>query len=356
MAADSKPSISRTLALCACEVGKFSVRLLRDPEEAVTSLLTLPFVRAGVLMVGTYYVLESIQRRNKNSSGTSYSRLDESRMDPTDVIGGGKSGSASSSTFPDKIVERLHQNLSDRTPMLNSSAVQVSDFRLPSFSAKDLDVLVIGVAGGSGSGKTTYSKAIFNAFGEDNMTYIMHDSYYKDRSHMSKLERETINFDHPDALDTALLVEHIKLLKQRKAVHIPTYDFANHVRSKEVTRAEPRTLILVEGILIFNDPALYDMFDIKVFIKTDDDVRFIRRMKRDMEERGRTMQMVIDQHLSTVRPMYVKYVEPSMRNADIIVPEGMNTVALDMMVHRLSAYVAARNPAVAQVVDDRVKP
>ena len=211
---------------------------------------------------------------------------------------------------------------------------------LPPISTKDSDVLVIGVAGGSGSGKTTYSRAIFAAFGGEKMTYIMHDSYYKDRSHMSKKERESVNFDHPDALDTALMIEHIKKLKKREAVDIPTYDFANHVRSKTVQCAQPRTLILVEGILIFTDPALYELLDIKVFIRTDDDIRLIRRMKRDVEERDRTMQQVVDQYLSTVRPMHVKYVEPSMRNADIIVPESMNNVALDLLVHRLEAYIS----------------
>ena len=204
------------------------------------------------------------------------------------------------------------------------------------------NVLVIGIAGGSGSGKTTFSKAVLKALGEHGgkALYITHDDYYRDLSHMPESDRGSVNFDHPDALETSLLIEHIKMLKQRQAVDIPKYDFNLHVRNQSVQHMEPCNLVLVEGILIFEDIDLFEMLDIKVFIRTDDDIRLVRRLQRDIEERGRSMQSVLDQHINFVRPMHVKYVEPTMMKADIVVPEGANQVAVDMVVQKLVASAA----------------
>jgi len=316
---DAKPqTLSRSLALACCELGKFSLKLMTDPVGAVKGVVASDLFQAALLMGSTYYLLH--EKRQKHSS-RKHSALanDASPRRDTD-------SKDSSRGHPDCLP----------TPLVDSA------FSLPSIKGKDSDVLVIGVAGGSGSGKTTFARAIYKEFGDDNMAYIMHDNYYRDLSHLPHAQRDLVNFDHPDQLETSLLVEHIRQLKQREEVEIPSYDFAGHVRVQATQRAQPKTLILVEGILIFTNPELFDLLDVKVFIKTDDDVRLIRRMKRDMEERGRTLQGVVDQYLLTVRPMHVKYVEPSMRNADIIVPEGMNDVALDLVVARLHAYLRAK--------------
>lgn len=200
--------------------------------------------------------------------------------------------------------------------------------------------IIIGVAGGTGSGKTTVAQAILERVGRDRIAYIQHDSYYRDQSHLPSEERTRINFDHPDALETALLVQHLKELRAGHPVEVPVYDFTTHTRTSQTRRVEPRRVILVEGILIFADKALRDMMDVKIYVDTDADIRFIRRLERDIAERGRTMRSVIDQYLSTVRPMHLEFVEPSKRYADIIIPEGgFNTVALDMIIARIRAML-----------------
>ncbi len=200
--------------------------------------------------------------------------------------------------------------------------------------------IIVGVAGGTGSGKTTVSQAILERAGPENITYIQHDSYYRDRSHLSPAERDKINYDHPDALENALLIEHLDTLRQRKAADIPVYDFKTHTRSPETRRVYPRDVILLEGILIFVDKALRRLLDVKIYVDTDADIRFIRRLKRDITERGRTMDSVMEQYLSTVRPMHLEFVEPSKRYADVIVPEGgFNVVAVDMLVTRIKALL-----------------
>ena len=200
--------------------------------------------------------------------------------------------------------------------------------------------IIIGVAGGTGSGKTTVSQAILDRVGRDRIAYIQHDSYYKDRSHLPPEERGKINFDHPDALETEFLVQHLKELRDRHPVEVPVYDFTTHTRTSQTQRVEPRRVILVEGILIFADDALRDIMDVKIYVDTDADIRFIRRLERDITERGRTMRSVIDQYLATVRPMHLEFVEPNKRYADVIIPEGgFNPVALDMVVARIEAMI-----------------
>ena len=205
--------------------------------------------------------------------------------------------------------------------------------------------IIIGVAGGTGSGKTTVSEAILERVGRERITYIQHDSYYKDLGHLPLEERHKINFDHPDALETNLLVEHLERLQAGSPVEVPIYDFTTHTRRKETRRAEPRGVTLVEGILIFADKALRDLMDIRIFVDTDPDIRFIRRLRRDITERGRTLESVIRQYLATVRPMHLEFVEPSKRYADIIIPEGgFNVTAIDMVVARVQAMVGG-NPS-----------
>ncbi len=202
--------------------------------------------------------------------------------------------------------------------------------------------MLIGVAGGSGSGKTTVSQAILARVGGDRITYLQHDAYYRDRSHLPFSERVQINYDHPDSLETNLMAQHLKMLRAGELVESPLYDFANHVRRAQTRRLEPRPIILVEGILIFVDRALREMFDIKIFVDTDADLRFIRRLQRDIAERGRTRESVVKQYLETVRPMHLEFVEPSKRYADLIIPEGgFNTIAIDMVVARIQSMIGA---------------
>lgn len=197
-------------------------------------------------------------------------------------------------------------------------------------------VVIIGVAGGTGSGKTTVSEQILNRVGRDQILHIPHDAYYRDRSDMPMSQRGNFNYDHPDSLDTDLLISHLQQLREGKAAEAPLYDFAQHIRKPETRRLEPSGIILVEGILIFADPVLRKMFDIKIFVDTDSDLRFLRRLQRDIAERGRTVESVIRQYIDTVRPMHLEFVEPSKRYADIIIPEGgFNTVAIDMVVARV---------------------
>ena len=200
--------------------------------------------------------------------------------------------------------------------------------------------LVIGVAGGSGSGKTTLATIILERVGADKIAYLPHDAYYKDLSDLPPNQRTMVNFDHPDSLDTQLLIENVRQLKNYQTVDLPVYDFKTHSRTSERLQIEPKPVIMVEGILIFAEASLRDLFDVKVFVDTDADIRFIRRLERDINERGRTTDSVIRQYLATVRPMHLEFVEPSKRYADVIIPEGgLNTVAMDMVVARLEALL-----------------
>ncbi len=197
---------------------------------------------------------------------------------------------------------------------------------------------VIGIAGASGSGKTTLTNGIVCEIGEDKIAVLAHDAYYRDQSHRPFEERVLVNYDHPDSLETELLIEHIHALCEGKSVQQPVYDYKQHTRAPETVKVEPKPIILVEGILIFAEPQLRKLFDMKLFVDTDQDLCFIRRMQRDVRERGRTVDSVVNQYLTTVRLSYMEFVEPSKRFADVIIPEGgMNTVASEMVISRLKA-------------------
>ncbi len=199
---------------------------------------------------------------------------------------------------------------------------------------------IIGVAGGTGSGKTTVSRRIQAAVGPGHIVYLEHDSYYRDHGHLPPEERARCNYDHPDSLDTPLLIEHIAALCRGEPIAVPVYDFASHTRSQATHRVLPAPIILVEGILIFVEPGLRDLMDMRIYVDTDADLRFIRRMQRDVEERGRTLDSIITQYLATVRTMHLEFVEPSKRYADIIVPEGGNNrVAMDLIISRIHAIL-----------------
>ena len=200
--------------------------------------------------------------------------------------------------------------------------------------------LVIGVAGGSGSGKTTVVRRIVEALGPDRVSILDHDRYYRDRLDLRLEDRTALNYDHPDSLETDLMVRHVAELKAGRAVEAPLYDFARYVRRTTTETVAPRRAIIVEGILIFADAALRAQMDIKVFVDTDDDTRFIRRLRRDVAERGRTMDSVIDQYLATVKPMHLEFVEPSKRYADVIIPQGgHNPVAVDLLLTLIRSLV-----------------
>jgi len=200
--------------------------------------------------------------------------------------------------------------------------------------------LVIGIAGGSGSGKTTAADIILQKVGKQRIAYLQHDSYYRELTNLPLNQRREVNFDHPDSLDSDLMKEHILTLKQWKSIEVPVYDFTTHSRTNETVHVEPRRVILVEGILIFAEPALRSLFDVRIFVDTDADIRFIRRLRRDIEERGRTTEMVVKQYLTTVRPMHLDFVEPSKRYADVIIPEGgLNEVAMDMVIARIESML-----------------
>lgn len=200
--------------------------------------------------------------------------------------------------------------------------------------------IIIGIAGGTGSGKTTVSSEILKAIGKDKIAFISHDSYYKDQSDKPLPERIKTNYDHPDSLETGLMIKQLKELLAGNNIQVPIYDFSQHTRTKETVEISPKPVIIVDGILIFVDKNLRELFDIKVFVDTDSDIRFIRRLKRDISERGRTVDLVINQYMTTVRPMHLDFVEPSKRNADVIIPEGgFNKVALNMIVSRLQAIL-----------------
>ena len=204
--------------------------------------------------------------------------------------------------------------------------------------------VIIGVTGGSGSGKTSVSRAIFDSLNGHSLLMIQEDSYYKNQEDISFDERVKVNYDHPNAFDTDLLIEQLGDLLEWKAIDIPVYDYVQHTRSKKTVHVEPKEVIIVEGILVLNDPRLRDLMDIKIFVDTDDDIRIIRRIQRDLEERGRSLQSVIDQYLSTVKPMYHQFIEPTKRYADIIVPEGgENQVAIDILVTKVRDIISKTN-------------
>lgn len=200
--------------------------------------------------------------------------------------------------------------------------------------------LVIGIAGGSGSGKTSVTKSIYDVFKDHSVVVIEQDFYYKDQSHISFEERLETNYDHPLAFDTALLIEHLKQLLKRNSIEKPVYDYALHTRAKETIPIHPKDVIILEGILVLEDIDLRNLMDIKLFVDTDADLRIIRRIMRDINERGRTIDSVVDQYISVVRPMHNQFVEPTKRYADIIIPEGgHNEVAIDLMVTKIKTIL-----------------
>lgn len=200
--------------------------------------------------------------------------------------------------------------------------------------------ILIGISGGTGSGKSTVTKEIFKSITDKNVTVIEQDSYYKDQSHMSFEERVKTNYDHPFAFDNRLLIKHLKALMNLEPIEKPIYDFENHNRKKESYHVEPRHIIILEGILILYDEELRDLLDIKIFVDTDSDVRVIRRILRDIKERGRTLDSVIMQYMKTVRPAHLQFVEPTKRYADIIIPEGgHNKVAIDIIVAKINDII-----------------
>ncbi|HZD10364.1 MAG TPA: uridine kinase [Candidatus Binatia bacterium] len=207
--------------------------------------------------------------------------------------------------------------------------------------------VVFGVAGGTASGKTTVASTILDAVGASQVAYLAHDAYYKDMSHLPLEERAQLNYDHPQSLETDLLVEHVQRLLAGDDVEVPIYDFTHHRRTADTKFVSASPIILIEGILIFTHRELRDLMDIKVYVDTDADVRFIRRLLRDMEERGRTLESIIKQYFETVRPMHLEFVEPSKRYADVIIPRGgLNKVALDMVVSRLLELLRQQEPNV----------
>jgi uridine kinase len=200
--------------------------------------------------------------------------------------------------------------------------------------------VTIAVAGGTGSGKTTVAEEILKRVGADRIAYLQHDSYYFDRAQMPLDPRNLPNFDHPNSVETELLVKHLRQLKTGHAAQVPIYDFTTDSRLAATRTVAAQPVILVEGLLLFAEKRLRELFDIKIYVDTDSDIRFIRRLRRDIAERGRTMDSVIDQYLNTVRPMHLEFIEPSKRYADIIIPEGgFNTVALDMVVARIEGML-----------------
>jgi uridine kinase len=201
--------------------------------------------------------------------------------------------------------------------------------------------VIIGLAGGTGSGKTTVANAILNHVGADRIAVVPHDAYYRNFTQLSLALRDALNFDHPDSLETELLIQHLQQLKVGQAIEMPVYDFTTHSRISRTIHVEPQPVVLVEGILILAEPALRELFDVKIYVDTDADLRFIRRLERDVAERGRTPQSVINQYMTTVRPMHLEFVEPSKRYADVIIPEGgFNQVAIEMVVARIEALLS----------------
>ena len=210
--------------------------------------------------------------------------------------------------------------------------------------SKSKNTMVVGIGGGTGSGKTTLADLIRKRMGMGSIAFLAHDAYYRDQKHLTPEERAKVNYDHPDSLETDLMVRHIQQLLRGQAIEMPVYDFSTHSRKTETVHVSPKPVILVEGILIFWEAKLRKIFDMKVFVETDSDICFIRRLKRDIEERGRTVESVVNQYLTTVRPSYIDFVEPSKRFADVIIPEGgKNAVALDMVIARLQGLLDDAN-------------
>lgn len=202
------------------------------------------------------------------------------------------------------------------------------------------DIIVIGIAGGTGSGKTTITRKLMQSFG-GNVSVIYHDNYYKAHHNMSYAERSRLNYDHPDAFDTELMISDLKKLRRGETIHCPTYDYTIHDRSDKTVTVKPAKVIIVEGILIFQSVELCKLMDIKIYVDTDADVRILRRIVRDVRDRGRSLDSVVNQYLGTVKPMHEQFVEPSKRKADIIIPEGgHNQVALEMVIERVRAHLA----------------
>lgn len=201
--------------------------------------------------------------------------------------------------------------------------------------------IIIGIAGGTGCGKTTVAKNICNSLSEKKAIIIAQDSYYNDLSHLPLEERKKFNFDHPSAFDNKLLLEHLKLLVKRKSIQMPVYSFQNYTRKKEIRKVEPVDIIILEGILVLAEKEIRDMLDIKVYVDTDSDERFIRRLIRDTRERGRSLTSVVEQYLYRVKPMFLQFVEPSKRYADIIIPQGgLNKVAIDLIVSKINSTLS----------------
>jgi len=202
--------------------------------------------------------------------------------------------------------------------------------------------LIIGICGGTGSGKTTVANRILESVSASEVVFIQQDSYYRNITDLPLDYRHIANFDHPDALDNDLLVNHVRRLKAGEAVELPLYDFKTHTRMNETRHVDPKPIVIVEGILIFADPRLLEQMDIKVFVDTPDDIRFIRRLRRDLAERGRTIESVIEQYIATVRPMHMQFVEPSKRHADVIIPEGgHNLVSIDLLSGKIRERLAS---------------
>ena len=211
---------------------------------------------------------------------------------------------------------------------------------------------VIGIAGGTGSGKTTVARRIYESLHLDSASFLDHDAYYRELAHLPLEERALVNFDHPDSLDNGLFVDHLTRLIAGEAIEKPVYDFAAHTRAARTVRVEPRDVILVDGILLFVEPRLRELFDLKIFVDADADVRFIRRMRRDIEHRGRSLDSVIEQYLTTVRPMHFEFVEPTKRWADVILPRGgQNLAGIEVVAARIRERLAekARHEAAASV-------
>lgn len=203
----------------------------------------------------------------------------------------------------------------------------------------ELNPIIIGIAGGTGSGKSTLADNIRKEFA-NNITMLSHDYYYKSNSHLSFDERKKLNYDHPDAFDTDLLIEHLNKLKKGEVIYRPNYSFVTNLREEQTVEVVPKKVILLDGILIFENKELRDMMDIKIFVDTDADIRFIRRLVRDVSDRGRTLESVIEQYTTTVKPMHEQFVEPSKKYADIIVPEGgYNHVALNMIIEKIRSII-----------------
>jgi uridine kinase len=206
--------------------------------------------------------------------------------------------------------------------------------------------LVIGIAGGSGSGKTTIVQSVVDIVGPEIVIQLPHDAYYREQDHLTYEERTRINYDHPDSLENELMIEHVSALRSGQPVDRPVYDFGTHTRSPETVRVEPQAVIIVDGILVLADPELRDLMDLRIYIDTDSDLRLMRRLQRDIVERGRTVDSVLNQYEKTVRPMHLQFVEPSKRYADIIVPEGYNPGAIGTVTSMIRHFMTERNAPV----------